>query len=99
MEKVIKIILAVFFFLCLLEWNYGFYQFVRYLGMVGFTILAFKESERKKHNLVFLYIALAILFQPIIKISLGRTIWNIIDVVVGIGLLVSAIKSPSRPTT
>jgi len=30
---------------------------------------------------------LALLFQPFFKISLGRTLWNIVDVIVGIGLL------------
>jgi hypothetical protein len=32
---------------------------------------------------------LALLFQPFIKIALGRDIWNIVDVIVGIGLIVS----------
>ena len=38
---------------------------------------------------MIIYIGLALLFQPFFKIALGREIWNIVDVVVGIGLLVS----------
>jgi len=34
-------------------------------------------------------IALAVLFQPIFKIALGRELWNIADVIVGSSLLVS----------
>jgi len=32
---------------------------------------------------------LAILFQPLLKIALGREGWNVVDVIVGVGLLVS----------
>jgi hypothetical protein len=34
---------------------------------------------------------LAILFQPFEKIALGREIWNVLDVIVGIGLLLTAL--------
>jgi hypothetical protein len=32
---------------------------------------------------------LAVLFQPFIKISLGRELWNIVDVSVAVALLIS----------
>ena len=87
--KVIKIVLAVLFFLCLLDMPYGFYQLVRFLALVGFSILAFMAYQQDRQIEMIIYIALAILFQPLLKISLGREIWNVVDVVVGIGLLVS----------
>jgi len=31
---------------------------------------------------------LALLFQPFFKVALAREIWNILDVIVGIGLIV-----------
>lgn len=36
MNKTIKIVLAVLFFLCLLKMPYGYYELVRYLALVGF---------------------------------------------------------------
>ncbi len=39
---------------------------------------------------MFIYVALALLFQPFFKIALGRQVWNIVDIVVAVGLLVSA---------
>ena len=36
-----------------------------------------------------LYLGLAILFQPVIKIYLGREIWNVVDLIVGGYLVVS----------
>ncbi|WP_291100689.1 MULTISPECIES: DUF6804 family protein [unclassified Flavobacterium] len=85
----IKIGLALFFFICLVDMPYGYYQFVRFVAMVGFAYLAYSANEQSNKNEVFLYIGLAILFQPFIKVALGRTIWNIIDLAVGIGLIVS----------
>ena len=88
-ERIIKIVLAILFFLCLLDMPYGFYQLVRFIALVGFSILAYQSFENENKKIPIIYIGLAILFQPLIKISLGREIWNIVDVVVGIGLIVS----------
>jgi hypothetical protein len=41
---------------------------------------------------MIVYVGLAILFQPLIKIALGRLIWNIVDVIVAAGLLYSLIS-------
>ena len=68
---------------------YGYYQFVRFAAMVGFAYLAYSANEQSNRNEVFVYIVLALLFQPFIKIALGRTLWNIVDVVVAIGLVLS----------
>nr|WP_201799546.1 DUF6804 family protein [Zobellia amurskyensis] len=67
---------------------YGYYQLVRFLALVGFGFLAFKASQKDKSEQVFIYITLALLFQPFYKIALGRELWNVVDVVVGVGLLV-----------
>ena len=68
---------------------YGYYQFVRFIAMVGFAVLAYIASDKKDKTEMIVYISLAVLFQPLFKIALGRTLWNVVDVVVGIGLLVS----------
>ena len=68
---------------------YGYYQLVRYLALVGFAYLSFTNYGTKNEGLAFIYAMLAVLFQPIIKISLGREIWNVVDVIVGAGLLIS----------
>ncbi len=87
-EKIIKIVLAILFFVCLADMPYGLYQFVRFAAMIGFAYLAYSANEQSNKNEVFVYIGLAILFQPFVKVALGRTIWNIVDIVVGVGLLV-----------
>lgn len=89
MNITIKLTLITLLFGCLLDLPYGYYQFVRFAALVGFGYLAYDANEKGYKNEVFIYFALAILFQPFYKIALGRTIWNIVDVLVAIGLLVS----------
>ena len=91
-KKIIMLIIAVLLFLCLLNMPYGYYQFVKFVAMVGFAYLGYTGYEQSNKNEVFIFIALAILFQPFFKIMLGRTIWNIVDVLVGVGLLLSILK-------
>lgn len=68
---------------------YGYYQLVRILALIGFSILAYLSFKEERYIEMILYIGLAILFQPLIKIALGRFIWNVVDVIVGIALIVS----------
>lgn len=88
-ETLLKIALAILLFLCLLDMPYGFYQFVRFVALIGFGILAYKANEANKNTEIIIYGGLALLFQPFFKIALGREMWNIIDVIVGIGLIIS----------
>lgn len=93
MEKIIKIGLAILMFGCLLDLPYGYYQFVRFAALIGFGILAYQANQQEKQTETIVYGALALLFQPFFKVSLGREIWNVVDVIVAIGLLVSIRKT------
>ena len=87
--KVLKVFLAVLLFVCLVDMPYGYYQVVRVIAMVGLSYLAYQSRQKDRVTEVFIYVILAILFQPFFKISLGRQIWNVVDLVVGIGLVFS----------
>ena len=93
MDKLIKISLAILLLLCLLPMPYGYYQMVRFAALIGFVILAYQANEEKQGEMTIVFIGLALLFQPFIKIALGREIWNIVDVVVAISLLISLRKT------
>ncbi|WP_260310173.1 DUF6804 family protein [Riemerella anatipestifer] len=84
--KYIKITLTFLLLLCLFDIPYGYYQLVRFVTLIGFSVLAYQYKNN--HTLLVIFISLALLFQPFIKIALGRTLWNIIDVVVAIFLLI-----------
>lgn len=95
--KLIKIALAILFFLCLLKLPYGYYELVRFLALIGFAYLAYQANQENNNTAAIIYTALALLFQPFFKIALGRELWNIVDVVVAIGLIVSIFQK--RKTT
>lgn len=87
-ETIIKITLSILFLVCLLDMPYGYFQLVRFLGMVGFAILAY-NTYQKNQTWFVIWLASAILINPIFKISLGREIWNIVDVIWAILLIAS----------
>ena len=80
--------LAAILLLCLAPMPYGYYMLVRCLSMIGFGMIAYKYFHEKKIKLAWTFVALALLFQPFAKIALGRLIWNIVDVVVAVGLVI-----------
>lgn len=96
MEKLIKTTLAILFFFCLFDMPYGFYQFIRFFALVGFAILAYQSKEQGLKTEMIIYCVLALLFQPFFKIALGRVLWNIVDVIVGIGLIVVLFKDKTK---
>lgn len=84
---IVKMGLAVMLFLCLLRMPYGYFQFVRIAGCVGFIYLLFS-----KDNIYFkiAWIVSIILLNPIFKIIIHKHDWHIIDVIIAIFLLISA---------
>jgi len=94
MINIIKIVLAALFFVCLFDMPYGYFQLVRFVALIGFAILAYSSNEQGHKTEIIVYVCLAILFQPLVKIALGRQMWNIVDVMVGIGLIVSIFIPP-----
>ena len=96
MKKIIKIILAVLLLLCLAPMPYGYYELVRFVAMAAFAYLAYCHFKSKEEGLGILFASLALLFQPFFKIALGRTIWNIVDVIVAIGLIYLVVKDKKR---
>ena len=71
---------------------YGYFQFVRFAAFIGFAIFAFQSNEQGNKTEAFISGVLTLLFQPFFKVSLGRQLWNIVDVIVGIGLIASLVK-------
>jgi predicted membrane protein len=92
MKKSLVILLAVLLFLCLAPMPYGYYKLVRFISMVGFAYLAYSYYALQKKELTWCFASLALLFQPFFPISLGRVIWNTVDVIVGIFLVILLFK-------
>jgi hypothetical protein len=68
---------------------YGYYQLVRFIALIAFTFLSYTAYQKHSEKVAIIYAVLALLFQPLVKIALGRQLWNVIDVLVGVVLLFS----------
>ena len=85
--KRLYLVIAAMMLLCLAPMPYGYFQLVRLLATIAFGFMSFRFYQERKEALFYTFGALTLLFQPLYKIALGRTIWNIIDVIVAIGLI------------
>ncbi len=66
---------------------YGYYQFVRFAVFAGCGYLAYHSFAIGNKVMPFVYSAIALLFQPFVKIALGRLIWNVVDVALALFLI------------
>lgn len=96
MRPILKLVIAILLLLCLVDMPYGFYTLVRFTSAFAFAYLSYDFFKFKKDGLGFVFAALALLFQPFFKFALGRTIWNIVDVIVAVGLVYLIISTFMR---
>ena len=87
MVKNLYIVLAILLLLCLAPMPYGYFMLVRFVMMVAFGLLAYRYYMLHKHIAMWVFVVLALLFQPFCKIALGRTVWNIVDIIVAAFLI------------
>lgn len=92
MEAFIKnyseLVIAMLLLICLLPMPYGYYQLLRFVAMIYFAYKAFCYYSVKQQTLMATFASLSLLFQPFFKIALGRTVWNVVDVVVALFLII-----------
>ena len=86
--KRLYLIFAAMLLLCLVPMPYGYYMLVRFVMMVACGAMAYRYYTSHKTAAAWIFGALALLFQPIYKIALGRVTWNVVDVLVAILLIV-----------
>ena len=91
MERIIKkyseLVIAILLLLCLLPMPYGYYQLVRFVSMIYFAYKAYCYYSAHQQSLMVTFASLALLFQPFLKIALGRMVWNLVDVAVAVILI------------
>lgn len=85
--KYIQLFLAALLLLCLVKMPYGYYNIIRLIATAVFVYMVYVYTGERKMGLMMTFGALALLFQPFVKIAIGRTMWNIVDVAVAILLI------------
>lgn len=62
------------------------------MATVVFGYMAYSYHQNNKKELAVASGALAILFQPFVKLALGRGVWIFVDIIIAIGLINSALN-------
>lgn len=96
--KLLHVFLSALLMLCLIHMPYGYYQLIRFIAMFSFCIMAYHYYGRKQDGIGSIFVALAVLFQPFVKVAFGRILWNIVDVVIAVFLIVLCIIEVSKTT-
>lgn len=82
MTKYFNILLAIALLICLTPMPYGYYILIRYISAIAFGVMAYDNYCQKQKKMYVITLCLALLFQPLLKIPLGRDIWNFVDIIV-----------------
>lgn len=88
--KNIASVTALLLLFALAPLPYGYYTFLRIFASIAFFYLTLHEYKRGGKKMVLLFLALTILFQPLLPIFLTKGIWMVIDVLVAIFLFIYA---------
>lgn len=95
-ENWIKI-LAIIILLCAVFDNpYGYYQFLRWSIMIIGGYLAYLSYISKKNNWTFIFIAITVLFNPIIPFYFSKDVWQILDIVTAVIFSYSLINNKNK---
>jgi hypothetical protein len=71
----------------IMPWPYGYYMLLRLVACGVFSWAAYISLKRSGDVLPWVFIVLAIVFNPIIKIHFPKEIWVVIDFCSGILLI------------
>lgn len=83
---------AAILLLCIFPLPYGFFTIVRVVTTIISLYLAYTYFTQNKKELAITFTIVAVLFQPFIKLALGREVWLVVDVLVAVFLIVLAVK-------
>lgn len=92
-KKYSELVIAILLLLCLLPMPYGYYQLVRFIAMIYFAYKSYCYYSTNQQSLMITFASLALLFQPFLKIALGRMVWNVVDVAVALFLVILLFKN------
>lgn len=102
-ERVVQMRMAIvctiiLLLLCLAPMPYDYYILVRLYSMVIFGIMAYSYNTHQKTGLAFVFGLLSLLFQPFLKIAIEKATWNVIDILVAMGLCYVLLADLSKAT-
>ncbi|PPB86406.1 hypothetical protein AsoHEU7_10195 [Acinetobacter soli] len=74
--------------LAVIDFPYAYYQILRFVALFAFGVAAYMSFNANQKIIPYVLGFMALLFNPFIKINLGRELWMIVDIVSGVCLAV-----------
>ncbi len=71
---------------------YDYYTLLRIVACSVFAFAAFISFRRRRRPLAIAFVILALCFNPFIKVHFPTEVWNLVDVVAAVLLVISAKK-------
>ncbi len=87
----ILILLIILLLLALLPLPYGYYILLRFAVFFG-LIYEIIKNKKLNQDTIYIFIVIAVLYNPIIRMPLGRVIWVIVNILTAIYLIYCLLK-------
>lgn len=94
--NIIRLIASILLLIALSKQPYSFYTILRICVFVTGAFGAYLSHQSKSDNWLWIFGAIALIFNPIFPIYLEREIWAVIDIVTAIVLIISIKFIPSK---
>lgn len=96
MERAIKIVVALLLILSAFTSSTDYDLLVSFIVVVALGILAYNSHINKKVIELIMYLLIIGMFQPFFELPIAPKWWLIIDLLVALGLVISAIISKPK---
>lgn len=96
-----SLIVAIMLFIAITDLPYGYFQLLRWLTCADSILVAVLAYRWNKSWASWIFIVIAILFNPIFPITFSKATWRPIDIICGIifMLVVIFIRKPVKEET
>lgn len=78
-QIILKVIAIVLLIIAIFPCNYGYYMFLRLVCCGIFAYFTFDYYEKEIEPWIWIFGGLAIVFNPILPLHLGKELWMIVD--------------------
>jgi hypothetical protein len=84
-KNIAIIISCVFLFLAMIKgWPYGFFKLLRWVVCGTAVYLSWLAYESEKKGWIWVFGLIALVFNPLIPLHLGRNLWRVVDLLVAV---------------
>ncbi len=98
-KNIAIIISIILLFLAMIEgWPYGFFTLLRLVVFGTTTYLSWLAYRSERQTWTWFFGFIALVFNPLIPLHLGRNLWVVVDLLVAVFLIISifAFKLPKE---